>query len=328
MSQTGTIFRCALLLGSMALWVACNDTPKNEDTTNNTTTTAPAVTAPVFDAQAAFAHVQKQVDFGPRVPGSTAWKQCGNWLVEAFKAVSDTVYVQETTVTQPGSNKTYPCKNIIAAINPNATDRILILAHWDSRPWADEDVNNTDKPIDAADDGASGVAVMLEMARCIKTQNPNKGIDFLLVDTEDVGKSEWGEKSYCLGSQYWGMNPHVPNYKARWGACLDMVGAKGAQFPLEGYSNYYAPDIQKKIWDTGNRLGFSDYFRYIQGGQITDDHVVVNETRGIPTVDIINLQPGGGFGKHWHTHNDNVSIIDPATMKAVGQTLLQVIYEN
>jgi len=309
--------------------VACQtETPPNNDTdTTNNNTTIPTVTVPNFDAQAAYGHIEKQVRFGSRVPGSAAWKACGNWLVTAFRANTDTVYVQETTVTQPGSNKTYPCKNIIASLNPQATDRILLLAHWDSRPWADQDTQNTDKPIDAADDGASGVAVMLEIARCLKTQNPNKGVDFLLVDVEDVGKSEWGEKSYCLGSQYWAANPHLPNYKARWGACLDMVGAKGAQFPLEGYSNYYAADIQKKIWDTGNRLGYSDYFRYIQGGQITDDHVVINEMRGIPTVDIINLQPGGNFGAHWHTHNDNLQVIDPATLKAVGQTLLQVIYE-
>ena len=315
------------LLGCMWIMAGCESSNSEENNTTPVENVTPAVTVPTFDAQAAYGHIEKQVSFGSRVPGSAAWKACGDRLVSAFKAVSDTVYIQETTVTQPGSNKKYPCKNIIASLNPQASDRVLILAHWDSRPWADQDTKDADKPIDAADDGASGVGVMLEMARCLKMQNPNKGIDFLLVDVEDVGKSEWGEKSYCLGSQYWANNPHIANYKARWGACLDMVGAKGAQFPLEGYSNYYAADIQKRIWDTGNRLGYSDYFRYIQGGQITDDHVVINEVRGIPTVDIINLQPGGNFGAHWHTHNDNLQVIDPNTLKAVGQTLLQVIYE-
>jgi hypothetical protein len=245
-----------------------------------------------------------------------------------FKKYADTVYIQKANVKQPVSEKTYPAINVIATFNPQATERILLLAHWDSRPWADQDTVNKEKPIMAADDGASGVAVLLEIASKIKLQKPKVGVDILLVDVEDAGKTEWTEESYCLGTQHWAKNPHVAGYKAKFGICLDMVGARGAQFPMETFSHNYAPDAQRMIWDVGNRLGYSDYFRYDLSSQITDDHVVINEIAQIPCVDIINLKPGGGFGDHWHTHQDNISIIDKATLKAVGQTVLQVLYEN
>ena len=133
---------------------------------------------------------------------------------------------------------------------------------------------------------------------------------------------------YCLGTQHWARNPHIAGYRAQAGICLDMVGAKGVQFPLEGYSQTYVPDLQRTIWDTSNRLGYSDYFRHMCGGTITDDNLAIDEIAKIPCVDIINLQPNGGFGDHWHTHKDNINIINKATLKAVGQTVLQVIYER
>jgi hypothetical protein len=172
---------------------------------------------------------------------------------------------------------------------------------------------------------------MLEVARAIHEGNivlEDVGVDFLFVDVEDVGKTEYSELSYSLGTQYWAKNPHVSNYKANYGMCLDMVGAKNAQFMLEGFSKQYAGDKQANIWDIANRLGYSSYFIYQDGGAITDDHVVVNEMANIPCVDIINLQEGGGFGPYWHTHDDNIDVIDKRTLKAVGQTVLQVLYEE
>lgn len=309
------------------LFFACKDENK-VDKNENDTQPKKAVNVPIFNADTAFNYIEKQLSFGFRNPGSKGQTQCAAWLKTEFEKYADTVYIQKTNVIQAVSKKTYPAINIIAAFNPQATDRILLLAHWDSRPWADEDSKDKDKPILAADDAGSGVAVLLEIARHLKTQKPNLGIDILLVDAEDVGRSEWSEESYCLGTQHWAKNPHVPNYKAKFGICLDMVGAKGAQFPLETFSQNYAPNVQRKVWDIANRIGYSDYFRYVQGGAITDDHVVVNELAKIPCIDIINLQPNGSFGSHWHTHNDNLEIIDKNVLKAVGQTVLHVVYEE
>ncbi len=316
------------LLGAILIF-SCNDEEVQVSDDSDTKTVIPnTIQAPNFDADIAYTYIEKQLSFGPRVPGSPAQTKCATWLISEFKKYADTLYVQKANLKQVVSNKSYPAINIIASFNLQASERILLLAHWDSRPWADEDTARTETPILAADDGASGVAVLLEIAAKIKLQKPQVGVDILLVDAEDVGKTIWTEESYCLGTQHWAKNPHVPNYKAKFGICLDMVGSKGAQFPLEGYSQNYAPDIQRKIWDVANRLGYSDYFRYVQGGTITDDHVVVNEMAKIPCVDIINLKPNGGFGDYWHTHADNISVIDKATLKAVGQTVLQVLYEN
>jgi glutaminyl-peptide cyclotransferase len=316
----------ALLALSIIFLFSCNNEVK-EDTSLKPEAVKPLVNIPDFNADNAYQYIEKQVSFGPRVPGSTSQKKCASWLEQELKKYADTVYIQKANVKQSISNKTYPAINIIASFNLQATDRILLLAHWDSRPWADEDTKDVSKPIDAADDGASGVAVLLEIASKLKSQKPTQGIDILLVDAEDVGKTEWSEQSYCLGTQHWAQNPHVSGYRAKFGICLDMVGAKGAQFPLEGFSKSYAGDVQTKVWDIANRIGYSDYFRYVQGGTITDDHLVVNEIAKIPCIDIINLQANGGFGTHWHTHNDNINVIDKATLKAVGQTLMHVVYE-
>lgn len=172
---------------------------------------------------------------------------------------------------------------------------------------------------------------MIELARQIKSQPLAKdlGIDILFTDVEDYGKSEWGDDSYALGTQYWARNPHIAGYKANFGILLDMVGARNAVFPLEGISTKYARDAQQLVWAAAGRAGYSSFFPYTEGATITDDHVFVNEIIGIPTLDIINLNSttGSAFAAHWHTHADDMSIIDKNTLKAVGETLLQVIYE-
>lgn len=315
-----------LFWGMMAMLnlTSCNEESTHQDSSNSES--KPKLITPQFSSAQAYEYVKAQLAFGPRVPGSEAQQKCAEWMQSELKKYADTVYWQESEVAQPVSNKKYKSINIIASFNPQAEYRVLLLAHWDSRPWADQDSNRKNEAIDAADDGASGVAVLMEIASHLKKTKPYVGVDILLVDVEDVGKTEWGEESYCLGTKYWAANNHVPNYKAMFGICLDMVGAKGAQFPLEGFSRQYASTVQKEIWDAGNRLGFSNYFVYTEGGSITDDHVVINTVKGMPCVDIINLQPDQGFGKHWHTHKDNIDIIDKNTLQAVGQTVMEVIY--
>lgn len=315
-----------------ALFVSCKEGNDTEQKHNNSeqATATPVVDKPDFNADSAYAYIEKQVSFGPRVPGTAAQKKCAAWMQQQLDAFCDTVYRQEATV-KAGDGKQLPCINIVGVIHPDAKKRILLLAHWDSRPWADQDVKDQNKPILAADDGGSGVAVLIELARQIKGKPlpDNLGIDILFTDVEDYGKSEWGDDSYALGTQYRSHHPHVSGYKADFGILLDMVGARNARFPLEGSSGQYASDVQQRVWNAAGAAGYSSYFPYENGASITDDHVFVNEIAHIPTVDIINLnsQTESAFAPHWHTHNDNMSIIDKATLKAVGATLLQVIYE-
>lgn len=286
---------------------------------------------PAFDADSAYSYVAAQVAFGPRTPGSDAQAKCAEWMSGMLKKSCDTVYTQQTNV-KGGDGKSLRCINLIGVINPTATKRILLLTHWDSRPWADQDTKDKDKPILAADDGGSGVGVLLELARQLKAGKlpANLGVDILLEDVEDYGRSEWGEESYCLGTQYWAKHPHVTGYKAAYGILLDMVGARGAQFPLEGSSMKLAGDVQQKVWQAAANAGFTSYFPYVPGADITDDHVPVNTLAGIPTIDIISLTPDQmrPFPLHWHTHADDMPLIDKSTLKAVGQTLLQTIYEE
>jgi Zn-dependent M28 family amino/carboxypeptidase len=215
-----------------------------------------------------------------------------------------------------------------------------LCAHWDTRPWSDSDTIRKGEPNDGASDGASGVGVLLEVARQLKQSKSAIGIDIIMLDMEDYGQPsdspfQKQEDTYGLGTQYWAKNLHVPNYNAEYGILLDMVGAKNAVFAQEGYSLHFAPSVVQKVWNTANQIGFSDYFpvrdgEYLKGGYVTDDHYYVNTLANIPCIDIIqsDLTTKSGFGSYHHTHADNMDIIDKNTLKAVGQTLLQVIYSE
>jgi len=318
------------IITGMAIFAsACNESGKqNQDKeADNSTpkTTAVNVPVPTFNADSAYVYTAKQVAFGPRIPNTPVQNKCADWLIAQLKPLADTVYIQRTTVTGP-KNKQLPCINIIATFNPAAKQRILLLTHWDTRPTADQDAFDKTKTLDGADDGASGVGVLIETARALHAQKQPVGIDLLLTDVEDYGVSE-EENSYCLGTQYWAKNPHVPGYKANYGVLLDMVGGRASQFYMEAGSQQYAYGPMKMFWDVGNRLGFSDFFRYENtGAAITDDHVYVNTMANIPTFDLIAMQSNGNFVPHWHTQNDNMSVIDKRTLQVVGQTILQVIY--
>lgn len=325
--------RCSTVLILTVFLQACGDAKQNEkeQTDSSTPTQEVNISVPVFNADTAYAHIEKQLSFGYRIPGTPGQKKCADWMEQQLKRWCDTVYRQEAKV-KAGNGEMLPCINLIGSINPSAAKRILLLTHWDSRPWADEDDSAKTQPILAADDAASGVGVLLEIARQLKSQPINKdlGIDIFFTDVEDYGKTEWGENTYCLGTQYWARQPHVQGYTAMFGILLDMVGARGATFPQEYLSVQYAGNIVQKIYRAAQRAGYSSYFPYTAAGGIDDDHKYVNEMMHIPTVDIINLNTGSPmpFKPHWHTHDDNLSIIDKATLKAVGQTVLQVLHEE
>lgn len=326
--------KCKFLAIVIALFLlaSCGNEPKPKKTEASAPSPAKyQQISPSFNADSAYYFIEKQVSFGPRVCNSDAHTACGNYLVAEFKKYADEVTEQKAVVNN-WDNKPLHIRNIVASFNPTAKKRILICAHWDSRPYADNDPNpaNHTKAVDAADDGASGVAVMLEMARMMSKNKPSVGIDLICLDAEDLGKSDKGSDSYCLGSQYWGKKPHKLGYKADYGILLDMVGAFNAKFVWEGFSMKYAEPVLRKVWDQAIQLGFSNYFYYYQGGFITDDHKYINELAKIPTIDIIhyNEQTNSGFPAHWHTVNDNMNNIDRNTLKAVGQTILEVVYKE
>jgi glutaminyl-peptide cyclotransferase len=290
------------------------------------------VPAPVFNEDSSYKYVAEQVKFGPRVPNSVAHFKCGDYLIRKLEQSGATVTVQSFEAKAFDGTR-LSLRNIIGSINPKATLRIILAAHWDTRPFADQDKERKDKPIDGANDGASGVGILLEVARAIEAfkAKPEVGVDIIFFDGEDYGAPESFEGShndtYCLGSQYWAKNPHGNAY---YGILLDMAGAKNATFAMEGLSNQYAPSIVAKVWGTANRIGYGQYFVYKEAGPITDDHAYVNEYAKIPMIDIIDHDLSGDnyFGSYWHTHNDNMSIIDKKTLKAVGQTLLEVVYNE
>lgn len=301
------------------------------------TATTPMQKAPDFSSDSAYKYIEKQVSFGPRIPGTAQHKACGDWIQNELKKYGATVYTQNFVGTAYDGVKRNST-NIIGALNPTATKRILIAAHWDTRPIADHDIKDKEKPILGAVDGGSGVATALEIARQIKNNplNANLGVDIIFFDNEDNGtpdsvnpiKSETKYGFWCLGSEYWATNKHLPNYSAYFGILLDMVGGKDTYFNQEGYSKQYANSIVEQVWGVAHQLGYNQLFKNETGGGIQDDHLPVNEIAKIPMIDIISTGGGDGFGSFHHTHADNMSAVSKVHLKAVGQTVLQVIYNE
>lgn len=290
-----------------------------------------AVQAPLFNPDSAYQYIQAQVDFGPRTPNSKEHVACGEYLAKQLAAHGAQVTNQYADLAA-FDGTLLKARNIIGSFKPESKKRIALFAHWDTRPWADNDPDekNHRTPVLGANDGASGVGVLLEIARLINQQQPELGVDLIFFDAEDWGDSGT-EDSWCLGAQYWSRNPHVPNYNARFGILLDMVGGKDATFYKEYYSELYAKDVNKKVWKQANQLGHGRYFINQDGGGTTDDHLYVNRIAQIKTIDIVPHQPeceASSFGHTWHTVNDNMDNIDKATLNAVGQTVVNVIYNE
>lgn len=287
----------------------------------------------LFQQDSAYQFISDQLDFGPRVPGTPAHDACAKYLVEKLRS-----YGVDSIITQKFNMKAYtgdilPLTNIMGRFDTSNPDRVLLVAHYDTRPWADREKNpdRVKEPILGANDGASGVAVILELARLIQQQRPNVGVDILFVDGEDYGNSGWAENdsTWCLGSQYW--VEHMPadyaTIKPRFGILLDMVGAHYARFHREYLSDLHAPQVVDKIWSIAANSGRTRFFKNVPGGSVVDDHLFINEA-GIPTADIIdcNNETTGTFPDTWHTTRDDLSGISKATLRAVGQTVSNVLY--
>lgn len=325
----------ALLIVALIAGAAFNFLPSNKAEVSETEEIEKVQpVGPDFNADSAYIYLQEQCDFGPRTMNSTAHDKCEKWIIQKFEQYGCKVTTQKATLN--GYDGT-PLRstNIMASYNPEATTRIMFCAHWDCRPWADNDPDSTNwhKPIIAANDAASGVGVMIELARILKGSGLELGVDFICFDAEDYGTPQWFEgedpgDTWALGAQYFANN--LPEgYAPRYGILLDMVGGVGAKFYREGMSMQYAPAIVKKVWNAARQVGYGSYFPKADGGMITDDHIPVNQTANIPCIDVIPYYPDcaqSSFGPTWHTIADNMDNIDKNTLKAVGQTMVQVLF--
>lgn len=328
--------RFSIFFISLSLLFACNgkEQTKEEIPHEEKVETLAPVVVPVLNADSAYAFVKKQVDFGPRIPGTKQHAACAVWLEQKLKSYIPQVVVQKGVATTFDQKK-YEIKNIIASYKPELSKRILLCAHWDTRPFADRDVGpNKNKQFDGANDGASGVGVLIEIARQLSIAQPNIGVDIILFDLEDYGEPDESsfpemKDSWCLGAQYWAKNPHTPGYFAQFGILLDMVGAKDAVFPKEGVSVYYAPSIVERVWNTAASLGYGNYFINAKTGALTDDHLYVNQLANIPCINIVHYRvEEKDFFSHHHRVTDNMEQIDAKVLGMVGQTVLQVVFEE
>lgn len=290
---------------------------------------------PEFNEDSAFYFIEKQVSFGPRIPNTEAHENCGFFLEEKLKSFNVNVIVQATEVKNY-KNETLKIKNLIAEFYPEKEKRIMLFAHWDSRPYSDFDADSTyrDSTFDSANDGASGVGVLLEIARLVSNVEPETGVDVIFFDAEDQGEHNdenvYIETSWCLGSQYWTKNLHREKYSPIYCILIDLVGEKDARFTMEDNSRHFAGYLTKKIWELANEIGYSEYFVKKRTSGILHDHLFIGKNLGFKTLIITDYSDRTeiGYPTSWHTQNDNMQIIDKKTLNAVGEVLLNVIYSE
>ncbi len=313
-----------LVLLSGLFVVSCADEKESASTTQER---AEPMQIPDFSADSAYAYIQAQVDLGARVPGTEAHIAGRDYLVKTLKRFGAQTQVQSFT-TKRFDGVALKGYNVIGSFRPDAPDRILLCAHWDSRFQAEQE--DKSQVVPGANDGASGVGVWLEVARHLADFDPGVGIDIVFFDLEDQGTSMGNQpESWALGAQHWSRQPHLPAFRFRMGILLDMVGAEHATFYKEGFSRRYAGPWVDRIWGIADQMGYGNVFVDQSMGAVTDDHYFVNTIAGIPTLDIIHKEQGSatGFFEHWHTTQDDMDIIDRQTLKAVGRVVTQSIFE-
>lgn len=283
--------------------------------------------APAFDADSAYAFVERIVAFGPRVPNTEAHRLSGDALTAQLRSYGWDVIEQKATLNAFDGTP-LKARNIFARINPEKPNRLLLMAHWDSRPWADADPDPAKQSLTVlgANDGASGLGVLLEIARQLSLQKSGAAVDILFTDAEDWGSHE-DDDSWALGTRYFAQNPPVAGYRPSQAILLDMVGSPNASFGYEYFSRQSNPALLEKVWSAALSLGHGKYFHTGFGGAITDDHIELIKA-GIPSIDIIDYRQGNGyegFDPVWHTSRDDMQNISRETLGAVGQTLMKVL---
>lgn len=289
-----------------------------------TRTDVPTVTEKLlFSGDSAYSYASRQVEAGPRVPGTEAHRATAEWLGAELKRHGAEVHVQHDMLTTFDGHR-IPIYNIMGSFNTDIPGRLLLVAHWDCRPWADEDPDPSKHAVavDGANDGASGAAVLLELARVLGEDNPGTGIDLLLVDAEDWG-TDGDDQSWAMGTRYFIEHPVYEGWKTPdAGIVVDMVGDADATFCREYFSEQAAPELTAAIWRLAAELGYDGYFLSQPGSAVTDDHVELIKA-GIPAIDIIDYRPGaeGGFCTQWHTSDDTMQHLSARTLESVGRTL-------
>ena len=267
-----------------------------------------------FDGDAAMRYAKAQLDFGPRIPGTTGAQRAGDWIVDQMKQRADTVMIQTWThVTQDG--KQLPMRNILARFNPKATDRILYVTHWDTRPVSDgsENLGERQLPVPGANDGASGVGLFIALGDALKKVPPTSGVDLLFVDGEDYGQFDDKLADVLIGSTYFAKNPPDSGYRPIFGVLWDMIGDKDLQIKKEGYSMQQAPEVVERVWSKAAELGYKDIFVDEGQGAITDDHVPLLEA-GYRVIDVIDLD----YPYH-HRPSDTIDKISAHSLSIVGE---------
>lgn len=331
LKQISILILALLFLGLLS----CDNQSKKKSEDRNNKKEEVKIQIPQFNQDSAYKYVAKQVAFGPRVPNTEAHRECAIYLENKMKSYTPDVLVQEFR-QRAYDGTVLNGYNIISQFNKSARKRILLAAHWDSRPFADHDPDeaNHHTDIDGANDGASGIGILIEIGRLMAEQPTKVGIDIIFFDLEDFGVPDFEDyssnESWALGSQHWARNPMPFGYSANYGILLDMVGAEDAVFLMEHYSMYFAPHIVKKVWKKAAAIGHGDHFLFEDGGIVMDDHIPVNEIMKIPMINIIHYDPSteSGFFPHWHTVNDNLDHIDPYTLGVVGEVVTHVIYSE
>jgi hypothetical protein len=308
-------------LGMMLLLVPLLGCPGgNQNASANGASSERNSSAPPFSGAAAYEHVKKQVSFGPRVVGTPGHKAQLDWMVGYLRPLADTVNLQEFTHEHSRSKTNLHLTNVFARFNKNAGARMLLLAHWDTRPTADNDGDDGKRkqPILGANDGASGTAVLLEIARLLKQNPPPIGVDILLVDGEDYGPDS---QNMYLGATYFAANLPA-GYKPLYGILLDMIGDLNPVYPIEGNSQDSAPEVVERVYRTAEQIGLGEFFPRRDGGYISDDHLPLNRA-GLRTIDIIDFDY-----PHWHRSTDVLENTSPRGLDAVGKVLMELIFRG
>lgn len=314
----------------MLLLGACSAGKADKGRADEAVSAVREVERPAFDADSAYGFVAELMEFGPRVPNTEAHRKAGDWLEGKLEEFGWETTSQKAVLTAFDGTQ-LNMRNIFARLNPGKGNRLLLLAHWDCRPWADADPDPAKRkePVAGANDGASGVGVLLEIARQLSLQKSDASVDILLVDAEDWGDHD-NDESWAMGTRYFAEHPPVEGYRPLQAILLDMVGSPDAKFGYEYFSSESNPQLLQELWRAAASLGHGDYFHTGFGGAVTDDHVELIKA-GIPAIDIIdyrNTPAYQGFDPVWHTTSDTMDNISPRTLGAVGESILYVIHNS
>ena len=281
---------------------------------------------PRFDENHAFSYLVAQCDFGPRNPGSDGYYACLDYLITELDQSANEIILQDFSYQERRYNKQYNLENIIARFNPDSEFQTVISAHWDTRPWADqEDLRqDRDQPIIGANDGASGVAILLELAKIMGENPPPIGVNLVFFDGEDLGVPGENE-TYCQGSRFFAKNLPIP--RPDEAINLDMVGDKQLVLPIERYSLEYHPELVRHLWDRAKDMGLDAFIGRVDYA-IYDDHIPLNEIAGIPSIDIIDFKYPNSYANFWHTLNDIPENCSEESLGQVGALMVDYIYNR